>query len=273
MTSRRVPIGMYDVVLHFAEIFWGVAIAGEREFDIFIENNLEYDNVNIVELANHEALNAMALSSEVMVIDGSLSISFELSGTGCCDLPFVSGVQILAGDSNRLPPPSVLFSPAPTASPTHHPTASPTPQPTGQPTKTPSSTPTNSPTFPPTMQPTTLHPTGIPTANPTFMPTGYPTAEPTSVPSPSPTADLLIGCYNAGGSGACNDFDLMTFQSDLFRALDFMDSSGQVWLSDSSILVNNEGTVYSDSSAVINGTDDPGLYQVHRFGIFRYEIP
>ena len=107
---HRVPNGNYQVDLHFSEIFWGVIAPGEREFDVNIENTLAHDNLNVAE-SGGGSREVVVLSTIVAVTDGALSISFEDSGEVCCDLPFVSAVQIFTA-GNTPSPQSPTDSPA-----------------------------------------------------------------------------------------------------------------------------------------------------------------
>lgn len=106
-----------------------MAETGEREFDIFVEGVLVYDNINVVELAGGASLTVVALGSGVNVSDGSLSLFFGFSGEICCDVPFVSGIEINTNATG---------------------TSSPSSSPSSEPTVTVSSEPSTNPSSPPT---------------------------------------------------------------------------------------------------------------------------
>ncbi|MCB0008195.1 MAG: PKD domain-containing protein, partial [Anaerolineales bacterium] len=69
--------GCYDVILHFAEIWWGVGAAGgpgSRVFDVTIEGVLELDNYDIYAAVGPSTPDVHAF--EIQVTDGSLDIDF-----------------------------------------------------------------------------------------------------------------------------------------------------------------------------------------------------
>jgi parallel beta-helix repeat protein len=65
--------GRYDVVLHFAEIFWKGT--GQRLFDVLIEGVLVLDNYDIYQTAGHDVAVALTFSG-IQVGDGQLNIRF-----------------------------------------------------------------------------------------------------------------------------------------------------------------------------------------------------
>jgi hypothetical protein len=68
-----VPAGLYDVILHLAEIFWNGA--GQRFFDVLIEGVLVLDNYDIYQAVGHDS--ALVLTFEdVLVQDGQLNLDF-----------------------------------------------------------------------------------------------------------------------------------------------------------------------------------------------------
>jgi hypothetical protein len=82
-----IPNGHYDVVLHFAEIYWNGS--GQRLFDVRIEGALALDNYDIYKAAGHDV--AMSLTFPgVLVADGQLSIEFA----AVKDLAKISAIHI-----------------------------------------------------------------------------------------------------------------------------------------------------------------------------------
>ena len=65
--------GTFDVELNFAEIWGGAASAGQRVFDLFIEDTLVFDDLDISGTADFNE--ALDLIGEVTVTDGALTIS------------------------------------------------------------------------------------------------------------------------------------------------------------------------------------------------------
>ena len=65
--------GTFDVELNFAEIWGGAASAGQRVFDLFIEDTLVFDDLDISGTAGFNE--ALDLIGEVTVTDGALTIS------------------------------------------------------------------------------------------------------------------------------------------------------------------------------------------------------
>jgi hypothetical protein len=95
--------GNYDVVLHFAEIYWGgngggPLGTGRRVFDVTMEGALILDNFDI--FAEVGAQTAVTKSYPVTVIDGVLNLSLSsLASVGGVDQPKLSALEIL-GNSN-----------------------------------------------------------------------------------------------------------------------------------------------------------------------------
>ena len=68
-----VPNGLYDVILHFAEIYH--TAAGKRSFDVLIEGALVLDNFDVYAAAGHDAAVTRVFPG-VSVQDGQLTINF-----------------------------------------------------------------------------------------------------------------------------------------------------------------------------------------------------
>ena len=101
-----VPNGDYEVILHFAEIYWGATGGsaggvGKRIFDVNIEDVLVLDDYDIIADVGSET--PVAKTFMVSVSDGELSLNFSaLTSTGGIDSPKVSAIEILS-DLNVAP--------------------------------------------------------------------------------------------------------------------------------------------------------------------------
>lgn len=111
----RVPNGMYQVNLYFADIYDGTAGIGERIFNVSLEDQLHLDNLDVFARAGHDT--ALIYSLETTVSDGELSIDFlsqhrravigaiEILGKGFMALPPVQHeVTAVAGDNGMISP-------------------------------------------------------------------------------------------------------------------------------------------------------------------------
>ena len=86
-----VPVGSYEVVLHFTELYWqGV---GQRLFDILVEDTISFKNVDMVKLGGGSRLQAFTLETPVTVIDGFVSIAFSNSNPKI-DNPSVAAIEV-----------------------------------------------------------------------------------------------------------------------------------------------------------------------------------
>ncbi|RYY97793.1 MAG: hypothetical protein EOO11_09905, partial [Chitinophagaceae bacterium] len=93
--------GQYQVLLHFAEIYW--TSAGSRLFDVSIEGAKLLDNYDIVAKAG--AFTATTETFTVNVSDGTLNISFSaLAADGGADNAKVSAIEILSAAPANEPP-------------------------------------------------------------------------------------------------------------------------------------------------------------------------
>lgn len=98
-----VPDGSYDIVLHFAEIFWGATGGspggvGSRVFDVSIEGNLVLDDYDMIADAGSETPVAKTFEN-VSVTDGFLNLNFSaLPATGGIDQAKVSAIEIFAAN-------------------------------------------------------------------------------------------------------------------------------------------------------------------------------
>ncbi|MBK0370095.1 malectin domain-containing carbohydrate-binding protein [Flavobacterium agrisoli] len=109
-----VPNGDYTVILHFAELYWGVpgrgpGGSGRRIFDVTIEGQLLLDNYDI--FAEVGAQTIATKSFAVTVVDGVLNLSFSaLAAIGGIDQPKISALEILgsAYTPENTPPVAVI---------------------------------------------------------------------------------------------------------------------------------------------------------------------
>jgi hypothetical protein len=97
--NYNIPVqnGTMNVVLHFAEIWWGVpgrgaAGAGRRRFHVDIEGSRKLDNYDISAKAGG-AMRATQETILVTVTDGVLNINFS---SGSADMPKISAIEVLS---------------------------------------------------------------------------------------------------------------------------------------------------------------------------------
>ena len=86
-----VPVGSYEIVLHFAELYWQGT--GQRLFNIEIEGVTAFTNVDIVALGGGKRLQAFTLEAPTIVSDGFVSLAFKDSNPKI-DAPKLSGIEI-----------------------------------------------------------------------------------------------------------------------------------------------------------------------------------
>lgn len=97
-----VPNGNYDVVLHFAEIFWGATGGGaggvgSRIFDVSIEGALVMDDYDIIADVGSET--PVTKMFNVTVTDGNLDLNFSaLGATGGVNQAKVSAIEIMVAN-------------------------------------------------------------------------------------------------------------------------------------------------------------------------------
>jgi len=90
MYSFTVPNGSYTVKLHFVENWSGAFGVGLRVFDVFLENALVLDNLDI--FAEVGAFTALVKTLQTTVSDGQLNIGFA---HGSADDPQISAIEIV----------------------------------------------------------------------------------------------------------------------------------------------------------------------------------
>ena len=89
--SVPLPNGQHTVKLHFAEIYF--SSSGKRVFDVYIENNLVLDNLDIFsEVGKNYAL---VKEFQVDVADGTLNIDFN----AIADNAKISAIEIISGST------------------------------------------------------------------------------------------------------------------------------------------------------------------------------
>ncbi|RYD41200.1 MAG: hypothetical protein EOP83_34210, partial [Verrucomicrobiaceae bacterium] len=76
--STDVANGKYEVKLHFAETFSGITTAGQRVFDVYAQEQLAVDNLDIFDRVGSNA--ALVMTIPVTVTDGDLDIRFDHLG-------------------------------------------------------------------------------------------------------------------------------------------------------------------------------------------------
>ncbi len=89
MYQFTVPNGSYTVNLYLADIYDGTAGVGLRQFDVRIEGELVFDNIDIYSEVGHDA--ALIKTSQVDVFDGQLNIEF-LQGV---ENPKIAAIEIV----------------------------------------------------------------------------------------------------------------------------------------------------------------------------------
>lgn len=86
-----VPEGDFEVILHFAELWW--ESQGSRLFNVAVEGKPVFENVDIVQLAGSN-LKAVTLETPQTISDGFVSISFTNSVPQKINNPKLSGIEI-----------------------------------------------------------------------------------------------------------------------------------------------------------------------------------
>jgi malectin (di-glucose binding ER protein)/fibronectin type III domain protein len=87
----NVPNGTYTVKLHFCETWSGGQGVGKRVFDVFLENQLVLDNLDI--FAQVGGYTALVKTFQVTVNDGQLNLNFA---HGSADDPQIGAIEILS---------------------------------------------------------------------------------------------------------------------------------------------------------------------------------
>ncbi len=102
--SIAVPNGTYTLRLHFAETFPANTAIGDRVFDVFVEDNLVLDNLDIIEQVGAQNRALVRQIPGISVSDGNLTLQFG----HVVDNPTIAAIEVLfsapAQDTN---PPTV----------------------------------------------------------------------------------------------------------------------------------------------------------------------
>jgi len=107
--SYNIPVSnaTYNVILHFAEIYWGAegpGGTGKRQFNVDIEGSRKLTNYDIYAKVGG-ALIATQETFQVNVSDGTLNINFS---KGAADAPKISAIEILKTDATPTNSPPVV---------------------------------------------------------------------------------------------------------------------------------------------------------------------
>lgn len=100
--AYEIPVdsGKYDVILHFAELFW--TLEGQRVFNVSVESTVNFPGVDIIALGAGEKLKPVELAAVgVEVVDGLLTISFT-NATPQKDSPKVSMIEVKRSAERRM---------------------------------------------------------------------------------------------------------------------------------------------------------------------------
>ncbi|WP_221393558.1 DNRLRE domain-containing protein [Dyadobacter sp. NIV53] len=102
--SYRIPVhnGRMKVVLHFAEIYWGLSGRqgkGRRQFNVNIEDSPKLTNYDIYS-SSGGALRARTETFTVDVSDGALDIDFF---SGAADNPIIAAIEVVSMQLNENP--------------------------------------------------------------------------------------------------------------------------------------------------------------------------
>jgi hypothetical protein len=98
-----VPNGTYQVVLHFAELYW--TSAGRRVFDVSLENTKVLDNYDIYRKVG--ALTGTTETFTVNVTDGNLNLYMSsLASDGGVDQPKLSAIEVIPGSGGTTTTPT-----------------------------------------------------------------------------------------------------------------------------------------------------------------------
>ncbi len=92
-----VKAGTYSVTLHFAETWFGNGKAGNRVFDVNIENMLLVDDLNPLETAGHDVAYTVNID-DIVVSDGKLTLDFVPS----VDQASLRGIVVRGAMGNAL---------------------------------------------------------------------------------------------------------------------------------------------------------------------------
>ncbi|MGV3642106.1 MAG: PKD domain-containing protein, partial [Adhaeribacter sp.] len=102
--SYALPVspGNYQVVLHFAELYWNSA--GQRRFDVALEGSTVLDNFDIYQQAGGK-YTAVTETFTVSVTDGTLDLSFSAAtAIGGVNRPSLAALEVIPSTGGNLAP-------------------------------------------------------------------------------------------------------------------------------------------------------------------------
>jgi hypothetical protein len=89
------PNGTYTVNIFAGNGFGGTSAPGQRVFDIEVEGELAFDNVDLSDQFGHQT--GGLLSYEVQVADGTLNVELGRDGVDSVENPTINAIEILQG--------------------------------------------------------------------------------------------------------------------------------------------------------------------------------
>ena len=116
-----VPIGKYNVTLHFAET--SLTGINARLFDIVMEDAVRFKNVDVVKLGGGVGFRPVTLTTQVDAIDGLLSVAFVFASPAK-NSPMISGIEVNVVQNGLVPAPTSSPVRAPVFMPIQAPTVS-----------------------------------------------------------------------------------------------------------------------------------------------------
>lgn len=106
-------VGTYTANLFAGNGFGGTSGIGDRVFDIEIEGQLVFDNVDLVALFGHQTGGLLTWTGQVT--DGTLDIEWLRDGVDLVENPTINGIEIIAGAVSEAPlTVSIVSDPTPT---------------------------------------------------------------------------------------------------------------------------------------------------------------
>jgi len=90
-----VPDGSYDVVLHFAETYSGIDDEGKRIFDVVVQDEVSFDDLDVFREADGFETAIFKSAEAVPVSNGSLGIAFQRDPHA----PMINAIEVIAHDA------------------------------------------------------------------------------------------------------------------------------------------------------------------------------
>ncbi|MEM7742684.1 MAG: malectin domain-containing carbohydrate-binding protein [Pseudomonadota bacterium] len=94
-------VGTYTANIFAGNGFGGTSAPGQRVFDILVEDELVFDDVDLAALFGHQTGGLLTWTGEVT--DGTLDIEWVRDGVNSVENPTVNGIEILAGAVGEAP--------------------------------------------------------------------------------------------------------------------------------------------------------------------------